>query len=109
LDSRHAELFGPTWCHWQVPYHRTLTGRRGLRRLAKLADFDVLRLRTRTHPYPACVSAQLNELGLGAVVPDDALFPNEIASKGVRLAGWSRLLWDWRGKGDYLYAVLKSQ
>lgn len=107
LDSAHAALFGPTWGHWQVPYHRTLMGRRGLRRLAMLSDMQVLRLRTRTHPYPTCVSVQLNQLGLAAIVPDTARFPNEIASRGVRLTGWSRLLWDWRGKGDYLYAVLR--
>jgi SAM-dependent methyltransferase len=109
LDSKHAELFGPTWAHWQIPRHRTLTGRRGVRRMAAMAGLRVVRLRTRTHPYPACHSAQLNELGLGAVVPDDARFPNEIASRGVRLTGWSRLLWDWRGRGDYLYAALRAE
>jgi SAM-dependent methyltransferase len=108
LDSAHADIFGPTWGHWQVPYHRVLTGRRGLRRMADLADLRVVRTRTRTMPYPACVSVQLNELGLGAVVPDTARFPDEIASRGVRLAGWSRLLWDWRGKGDFLFAVLRA-
>jgi SAM-dependent methyltransferase len=108
LDSAHATLFGPTWGHWQLPYHRTLTGRRGVRRLASLADLKVVRLRTRTHPYPACVSVQLNALGLAAVVPDSARFPNDIASRGVRLTGWSRLLWDWNGRGDYLYAALKA-
>jgi ADP-heptose:LPS heptosyltransferase/SAM-dependent methyltransferase len=108
LDSAHADLFGPTWGHWQVPYHRTLMGRRALKRLAMLADLEVVALRTRTFPYPACVSVQLNELGLGAVVPDTARFSNEIASRGVRLTGWSRLLWDWRGRGDYLFAVLRS-
>ncbi len=108
LDSRHVEIFGPTWAHWQIPYHRILMGRRAMRALARLADMKVIRLRTRTHPYPVCVSAQLNALGLGAIVPDSARFPNEIASRGVRLTGWSRLLWDWRGRGDYLYAVLQN-
>jgi ADP-heptose:LPS heptosyltransferase/SAM-dependent methyltransferase len=109
LDSRHVDLFGPTWGRWQLPYHRTLLSRGALRKLAALADLRVIRLRTRTQPYPACVSVQLHELGLGAVVPDTARFPNEIASKGVRLTGWSRLLWDWRGRGDYLYAVLRHE
>ena len=108
LDSAHARLFGPTWGLWQLPYHRTLMGRRAVRRLATLADMKVVRLRTRTHPYPACVSVQLNDLGLSAIVPDTARFPNDVASRGVRLTGWSRLLWDWRGRGDYLYAVLKA-
>ena len=109
LDSAHADVFGPTWAQWQVPYHRVLTGRRGLKRLATLADFRVVRFNTVTLPYPACVSVQLNELGLGAVVPDTARFPNGVASRGVRLTGWSRLWWDWRGKGDFMFAVLRSE
>lgn len=108
LDSAHAIIFGPTWGQWQVPYHRFLTGRRGLQRLATLADLKVVRTHTRTFPYPACASVQLNELGLGGVVPEGARFPNEIASRGVRLTGWSRMLWDWRGRGDFLFAVLRS-
>jgi hypothetical protein len=109
LDSEHVKIFGPTWGHWQVPYHRILTGRRGLKRMAELADFRVVRLRTRTLPYPACVSVQLNDLGLGATVPDTARFPDAVAARGIRLAGWSRLLWDWRGRGDFMFAVLKSE
>lgn len=108
LDSKHVEFFGPTWVHWQVPYHRTLLGRRGLRRLAALADLRVRRLKTVTQPYRTCASVQLNQLGLGAVVPEGSKFPDDIAFKGVQLTGWSKLLWDWRGKGDYLYAVLES-
>jgi SAM-dependent methyltransferase len=108
LDSAHVDIFGPTWGRWQAPYHRVLTGRRGLKRMAMLADLRVVRTRTRTMAYPACVSVQLNELGLGAVVPDTARFPDAIASRGVRLTGWSRLLWDWRGKGDFLFAALQA-
>jgi ADP-heptose:LPS heptosyltransferase/SAM-dependent methyltransferase len=108
LDSAHVRIFGPTWGHWQAPYHRTLMGRRGLRRMAGLADLRVVKVRTRTLPYPACVSVQLNELGLGAVVPDTARFPDAIACRGVRLTGWSRLLWDWRGRGDFLFAAMKA-
>ena len=108
LDSAHADFFGPTWGQWQVPYHRVLMGRRGLRRMAELVDMEVVRVRTRTMPYPTCVSVQLNDLGLGAVVPDTARFPNDVASRGVRLTGWSRLIWDWRGRGDFMFAVLRA-
>ena len=108
LDSAHVDVFGPTWAQWQAPYHRILTGRRGLRRMAALTDFRVVRTRTRTLPYPTCVSVQLNDLGLAAVVPHTARFPDAVASRGVRLAGWSRLLWDWRGRGDFLFAVLQA-
>lgn len=109
LDSKLLDVFGPTWSQWQAPYHRTLVGRRGLRNLAKLAAFRLERLRTRTHPLAAVKSVQLNELGLGATVPDTAEFPPGVASQGVLLTGWARLLWDWRGKGDTLYAVLRAE
>ncbi|HSU68615.1 MAG TPA: glycosyltransferase [Tepidisphaeraceae bacterium] len=109
LDSKQVELFGPTWAHWHMPYHRTLLSRKALRRLAKLAGMRVERLRTRTHPYWTTMSVQLNRLGLGAVVPHTALFSNVMAMHGTRLTGWSRLLWDWRGRGDYMIAVLKNR
>jgi SAM-dependent methyltransferase len=109
LDSKLLDLFGPTWSLWQAPYHRTLLGRRGLRTLAGLAAFRVERLRTRTHPLPVVKSVQLNGLGLAGAVPDTAEFPPDVASRGVLLAGWARLLWDWRGRGDYMYAVLRAE
>ena len=107
LDSKQVELFGPTWAHWHMPYHRTIVSRKALRRMARLAGMKVERLRTRTHPYWTTMSVQLNRLGLGAVVPHSALFPNVIAMHGTRLSGWCRLLWDWRGRGDYMIAVLR--
>jgi glycosyltransferase involved in cell wall biosynthesis/2-polyprenyl-3-methyl-5-hydroxy-6-metoxy-1,4-benzoquinol methylase len=109
LDSKQVELFGPTWAHWHMPYHRTLLSRKALRRLAKLAGMRVERLRTRTHPYWTTMSVQLNRLGLGAVVPHTALFSNIMAMHGTRLTGWCRLLWDWRGRGDYMVAVLRNE
>jgi glycosyltransferase involved in cell wall biosynthesis/ADP-heptose:LPS heptosyltransferase/2-polyprenyl-3-methyl-5-hydroxy-6-metoxy-1,4-benzoquinol methylase len=108
LDSKQVELFGPTWAHWHMPYHRTLLSRKALRRMARLAGMRVERLRTRTHPYWSTMTVQLNRLGLGAVVPHTALFPNMIAMHGTRMAGWARLLWDWRGRGDYMIAVLRN-
>jgi SAM-dependent methyltransferase len=109
LDSKLLDVFGPTWSQWQPPHHRTLIGRRALKRLARLAAFRIERLRTRTHPLDAVRSVQLNDLGLGATVPPDAEFPPNVASRGVLLAGWARLLWDWRGRGDYMYAVLHAE
>lgn len=108
LDSKQVELFGPTWAHWHIPYHRTLLSRRALRRMAQLAGMKVERLRTRTHPYWTTMTVQLNRLGLGAVVPHGVIFPDPIAVHGIQLAGWCRMLWDWRGQGDYMVAVLRN-
>jgi SAM-dependent methyltransferase len=108
LDSKLLDLFGPTWSHWQAPYHRILLGRRGVRELARSTDFRVLRLRTYTDPYPATASVALNEAGLGAVIPAGAKFSDQQSSRGAKAAGWARTLWDWRGRGDSLYALLKG-
>jgi glycosyltransferase involved in cell wall biosynthesis/SAM-dependent methyltransferase len=109
LDSKTLDVFGPTWSQWQMPYHRTLVGRRGLRELARRASFRIDRLRTRTHPAAVVKSVQQNDLGLAATVPDTAEFPADVASRGVLLAGWARTLWDWRGRGDTIYAVLRAE
>lgn len=108
LDSKLLEIFGPTWARWQAPYHRILLGRRGLSELARTTDFRVMRLRTHTDPYLATASVALNEAGLGAVIPAGAKFPDDQSSRGARAAGWARTLWDWRGRGDVMYALLKA-
>jgi ADP-heptose:LPS heptosyltransferase/SAM-dependent methyltransferase len=107
LDSRLLELFGPTWWHWQLPYHRTLLGRSGLRALARMCDLRVARLRTATDAYTASASVQLNRLGLAGTVPLGAEFPPDVAARGSRLAGWARMLWDRWGRGDEIWAVLE--
>jgi len=58
---------------------------------------------------PATVTAALNELGLGAVIPEGAKFPDAFSSRGAKASGWARVLWDWRGKGDVMTAVLKAE
>jgi ADP-heptose:LPS heptosyltransferase/glycosyltransferase involved in cell wall biosynthesis/SAM-dependent methyltransferase len=107
LDSKLLTLYGPTWIHWQAPYHRTLMGRRAMRKLAELADLELASVHTSTHPYPVTASAQVNAFGLGGIVPEGATFPNEISSRGVRLTGWAKLLWDRRRKGDVMFAVMR--
>jgi len=108
LDSMLLRRFGPTWWHWQQPHHRVLLGRRGLRRLAASVDLKVERLKTITDAYTAAASVQLNALGLAGVVPEGATFDKRIARRGAKWAGWSRTLWDRWGRGDEMWAVLRS-
>lgn len=109
LDSMLRRRFGPTWWHWQAPYHRVLLGRRGLRQLAASVDLRVERLKTVTDAYAAAASVQLNELGLAAVVPDGATFDTRIARRGAKWAGWARTLWDRWGRGDEMWVVLRAR
>jgi ADP-heptose:LPS heptosyltransferase/SAM-dependent methyltransferase len=107
LDSVLLDRFGPTWWHWQLPHHRVLFGRRGLRQLAAACDLKVDRLKTVTDAYAAAASVQLNRVGLAGVVPEGAAFDADVSAEGARLAGWARMLWDPRGRGDEMWAVLR--
>ena len=41
-------------------------------------------------------------------MPEGASLPDSAGSRGAKAAGWARMLWDWRGRGDDLYAVMKA-
>ncbi|HEX8911328.1 MAG TPA: methyltransferase domain-containing protein, partial [Humisphaera sp.] len=107
LDSALLDLFGPTWWHWQLPHHRVLFGRRGLKLLAAACDMKVERLKTVTDAYAAAASVQLNKVGLAGVVPEGAAFPADVSARGAKLAGWARTFWDRWGRGDEMWAVLR--
>jgi SAM-dependent methyltransferase len=108
LDSAQVDLFGPTWSHWHPPYHRFIFSRRSMGLLAKMTQLRLVRCRTWSHPDWSRLSIRLNRLGLAASVPHGTREFDEDASAAESLAALSRLLYDWRGKGDYLYAVMKK-
>jgi len=109
LNSRQIDLFGPTWSHWHPPYHRFLFSPKSLRLLAKKADLDVRGIRSYSHPYWTSMSVQLNRMGVAAAVPHTVHFSEDVISEAMSLSFWSRWLWDWRGKGDYLVAVFQKR
>lgn len=108
LNAKQIELFGPTWAHWHVPYHRHIFSKKSLRALGKLAGLEMVSSRTYSHPYWTCLSVQLNKLGLAAVVPHAVDFGPEITTPAAQITGWSKTLWDWRGKGDYLFVAFRK-
>ena len=109
LDARQIRWFGPTWAHWHLPYHRYIFSPHSLRRLAELAGLRLANWRTFSHAYWTTMSLVQNRLGLGAVVSHAIPFDHETYEAGVHLTGLARLLWDWRGQGDDLFAVLKDE
>jgi len=108
LDSRQVDLFGPTWAHWHVPYHRFLFGRKSLRALGALAGLHQVRCKSHAHSYWTAYSVQLNQLGVAGAVSHMWQPPEEVLKVSRSLAAWSRLLWNWRGRGDYLVAVFEA-
>ena len=109
LWSQQVKLFGPTWAHWHPPYHRHIFSRKSLSILAKLCDLDMLAVHSYSHIYWTCLSVQLNRIGCGGAVPHTIDFPQEIVCVAASLTLWSKLLWDWRGRGDYLVTVFRKR
>jgi SAM-dependent methyltransferase len=109
LDSRQIDLFGPTWSHWHPPYHRTLFSRKSLELLGRGAGLEMARCRSHSHPYWSGLSLRLHAMGLGAAVPHGLEIPAELKPAALGLAAWSRWNWDWRGGGDYLFAVFRRE
>ena len=105
LNSWQIDLFGPTWSHWHPPYHRHLFSLNSLKRLGAATDLTLKRWRTFSYPYWSAMSLQLNELGVAGAVPHDIEVPEAYRSRAESLTAWSKLLWDWRGRGDNLYVV----
>ena len=106
LGSRLLDLFGPTWPGWQIDRSLTVLGRRGMDRIALMADLRMTRFRTFTDTDASVIGIQQHRLGRVASRPSDPPMPEDLR-RGRRLATWANLLWNWRGKGDTFYALLE--
>lgn len=106
LDSTQIALFGPTWAHWHPPHHRTILSRRTLDLMAAASGLRLRRCRSWSHPYWTWLSVRLNRAGLAGIVPNGIVPDSETRSAVETLILAARLLDDWRGRGDYLYAAL---
>jgi SAM-dependent methyltransferase len=107
LDSAQIDRFGPTWAHWHPPYHRFILSRHTLTLMASMSGLRLVRCRSFSNPYWSWLSLRLNELGLAGAVPHGLQPDRRTAARAATLSLACRLLYDWRGRGDYLYAVLK--
>ena len=106
LDSAQIRLFGPTWAHWHPPFHRVVLSRRSLNLMAAASGLKLMHCRSWSHPYWTWLSVRLNELGLAGVVPHGLVPDPESRTAVETLIVATKLLDDWRGRGDYLYAVM---
>jgi glycosyltransferase involved in cell wall biosynthesis/2-polyprenyl-3-methyl-5-hydroxy-6-metoxy-1,4-benzoquinol methylase len=108
LHSKQIQLFGPTWAHWHVPYHRTIFSSRSLRLLASLAGMKVVRTTHYANPYWSALSMMQNRLGLGAVVSHELNPDPDTVAQATRMTALSKLLWNRQGRGDYLFCVMRK-
>jgi glycosyltransferase involved in cell wall biosynthesis len=108
LDSAQIDRFGPTWAHWHLPYHRAIYSKRALREVAARTEMRVVSSKTFSHPYWTFMSILLNELGTGAAVPHGIEVPEMWRRRALALTFWAKAFWDWRGRGDYIYVVMKA-
>jgi len=105
LDSAQIDMFGPTWAQWHPPYHRYIFSMKSLQLLAERTNLRLIKHRTFSHPYWSALNVWLNQHGLGAAIPHGVEVPAEVVNRAARLASWSKILFDWRGKGDYIVAI----
>ncbi len=105
LDSAQVRMFGPTWSHWHMPYHRVLFSRRALKELGRMCAFRTRRLKTYSNSHWTAYSLKVNELGVAGSAPHTWHPDAKTIRSGRSIAAWSRLLWNWRGMGDYMFAV----
>jgi len=99
LDSAQIDMFGPTWAHWGRGYTFSV---RSLELLARSCGFKLQTVRTISRPEWTAASLLRNQRGLG--VEDACEIPSEVTEQARSIAAWSRLLWDWRGRGDAIVA-----
>ena len=107
LNSAQIDMFGPTWAHWAPPHSRHIFSPRSMERLANCAGMEQRRYRTYSHPSWSRKSQELHSLGVsvnGAVSPGSAWSEGKM-SAAETLAIVSRLVYDWRGRGDYMYST----
>jgi len=107
LDSAQIDRFGPTWAHWHPPFHRFVFSAKTLTGMAAASGLKCLRIRSWSHPYWSWLSLRLNGLGLMGAVPHGLPPDPETRGAAEATALAARLFQNWRGRGDYLYAVLK--
>jgi hypothetical protein len=55
------------------------------------------------------LSVQLNHTCTSGVIPHDIETYAEFREKAENLVRWAKLLWNWRGKGDYFYAIFEQK
>jgi ADP-heptose:LPS heptosyltransferase len=103
LDSFLVDVYGPTWSGWARG--RTLVSLASLAVVAKAAGLRVAWSKTRTPVARAASTVARHRTGL--LSSDDAT-ANDDLKIARRLAGWGRALFDWRGRGDEICAVLKE-
>jgi len=111
LDSKQIQLFGPTWSHWHPPFHQWIFSKKSMQLFAKYTGLHLKRFRTYSYPSWTLLTVLLNRNGFASAVPHD-LLQKSIDRRNVNqarsIAAFSALAWDWRGKGDFFYAVLQK-
>ena len=104
LDSFLVDVYGATWAGWARG--KTVLSRTAIEHLAQAAGLRVAAIRTRTTVASAGRSVVRHRTGL---LPNGNALSVDDAKIAKRLAGWAKTLYDWRGRGDVIHAVLKDK
>ncbi len=106
LDSAQIDMFGPTWSGWRPPYHHFVFNLAALRLLAARTNMRLAAYRTTSDPDATAQSLVQRRYGL---VPDGFTVPADLRAQARSICSWSQLLFDPRGRGDRIVAVLEKR
>ena len=109
LDSKQLEWFGPSWAHWHLTRFHALYSRKAFERLAELANMKISRARSFSHAEWTAFGMHFQVHGLAWSVPHISTIPQSAILHAARLERLVKFACDYRGKGDYLSAILRSK
>lgn len=109
-DSAFAEIYGPVWAHWHIPYHFFIPSPMTVKKIAASVGLGVSWLKTSTPVHYAYMTHMLSVVGLAGFVSHNIdsndSFYKQIWKWSTGVTAFSRLFLDPFLKGDCLYAKL---
>jgi hypothetical protein len=110
LNSAWLNYYGPCWTYWHSSLPQFLTGPRGLRALARRTGYAVKWIRTRTSAEGLYRSDALGGQGLGAGLSGGGpVSDRQLLKQAAGAVVLSRIMHDWRQRGDWLHACLVKE
>ena len=109
LDSKQLQWFGPAWAHWHITRYHALYSRRAFERLAELSNMDIVRASSFSHAEWIAFGMHFQAHGLAWSVPHISNIPESALQHAGKLERLVKNAWDFRGRGDYLTAVLRAK
>jgi SAM-dependent methyltransferase len=106
LESQMLRWYGPTWIHWDAPFHRHVFSPRSLRALAAGSGLRLRGLRAYSSPYWVAMTLVSARYACESIVHGQFYLDARTRRYAQRIEFWFRAWWDRRGRGDFTLVLL---